>query len=180
MKFVRYALLAAAVLAAVAAQSGAVTAQEKGQEQVQDSPLLFAELQVQSYNGDAAGSKLTFTESRPVKVSLTAKNNNSVPIVIQVTDLKFAQYSPQLMKDGQLMEYAPGVEERITAQRNPARGSNKFREVAPGKVALLDTLDLSDWYGHLKPGVYELRVTCRLPRNADRDSDNALTFEVLP
>jgi hypothetical protein len=178
MKFLRYALLAAAILTSLAALPGAGAA--RGQERVQDSPLLFAELKIQPYVGELTNTKRTFKEGRPVTVSITAKNTNSIPIVVQVTSLKFVQYSPRLIKDGQLVGYAAGVEDRIKAQNDPVRASNKYREIAPGEEGILDALDLTDWYGQLKPGVYELTMTCRFPRNAHRESDNVVTFEVLP
>ena len=90
-------------------------------------------------------------------IRMTVKNQSDHQIRVRVLD-SFYQNRPRLSKNGHIVPYSKGIPALINSKDTDPhfmRGGGAI-ELAPYSSAELPELDLSDWYGALEPGVYQL------------------------
>ncbi len=117
-----------------------------------------------------------------VHVTVFVLNNSDQPVKMSVVDLYYGN-RPQLFKDGALIPYREETTNLISSKdENP-----RFVDVAndffldPGTRSGLQELDLKDWYGPLKPGLYRLTNRRRFEIDGPWTAESApILFNVVP
>jgi hypothetical protein len=116
-----------------------------------------------------------------LRVKILVTNNSSTLIKALIVDTYY-QNRPNLFKDGQLVSYREEVAKLVRAKDTDPEfirvGSVVF--LSPTTTTELEELNLGDWYGSLKPGLYVLTNRHRFALNEPWSGESEkLLFEVV-
>lgn len=123
----------------------------------------------------------TYHAGEKVAVQLTMFNGTDQPVAIVQGDSIY-QHRIKLVKGGQKVPFLPEVEAAITNKdvEGPS-GSRSVRDpLAPHQSTTVSVLNLSDWYGNLEPGQYQLTLWYQ-PQGLRRImKTNTISFQIVP
>lgn len=116
-----------------------------------------------------------------MRVMLTMTNTSDEPLGVA----RFGQYVHnrlRLVKDGKPVRYLNGVAEGIKGADENEGIFISPREgvLGPNSEGRYTQLDLSDWYGQLQPGHYELTIRHRFNWRGKWIESNTVEFDVVP
>ncbi|HWS99998.1 MAG TPA: hypothetical protein VN256_07110 [Pyrinomonadaceae bacterium] len=115
-----------------------------------------------------------------VVVQLTMFNDSDQPVTIFEGDTKY-QHRLKLVKDGQQVPFLPEVDAAIANKdvEGPSGGRSVRDPLAPRQSATVSRLDLSEWYGNLEPGRYQLTLWYH-PQGVGRiTKTNTISFQIV-
>lgn len=127
--------------------------------------------------GDSAVVRL----SNRIYLSVVAKNNSDIPIKAYLVD-RFYQNRPELFKNGRVVEYRSETAKLIRSKDSDPEfvRTGSIVSLEPHTSTVLDEIDLTDWYGDLKPGIYKITNRYRLNVEAAwTPPSEELQFEVI-
>lgn len=119
-------------------------------------------------DGDApVGKRPSYKAGEKILVQVILINNSPEAVHVPSVD-PYYQNRPQLVRGAQTVAYREDVAELIEAkEKKPTFLRVDAWELEPLKPQAVATLDLSDWYGPLAPGVYRLTLQHRLVGGGD-------------
>jgi len=129
---------------------------------------------------ETEGAGKTYQLKSDASVRVIIRNDTDQRVKALVFD-KYYQNRPRLFKDGKLVPYRETVKKLVAAEDNDPEFVSTVSGVfiAPHSSREIGGLSLSDWYGPLQPGSYELtnryRLTVEGPWTADSPE---LRFEI--
>ena len=120
-----------------------------------------------------------FNSESKIKFELIAIDNSTIPLDVRSWD-SFAQNRPRLLRDNQEVGYRNGLMELL---------KNKDKEdgdivhlfvirLQPNKRKVIDYVEISDWYGPLQAGHYELSMQHRFVQGGKFVNSASVVFEV--
>jgi hypothetical protein len=124
--------------------------------------------------------------SKPFKMGdniffrLIMTNNSSEPITLRFTN-PYYQNRPELLRDGQKVQYRKRVAEIVEAVDKEVEFSKVSQvDVKPSEPTYVDILNLNDWYDALPPGKYQLTDRFRFVVGGDWLECPSVSFSVEP
>jgi hypothetical protein len=116
-----------------------------------------------------------------IHFELFLTQNSSEEIVLPSSAWPYGEYSPQLIRDGDIVPYTKAAKDEVEkSEKEAPSGSAGLSTIRPGREILSNYVHLEDWYeSPLKPGHYQLIVRKRFTKNGDWIESNPVTFEVI-
>ena len=166
-----------------------IVSQEKQSSQAQqvvlDTPevikLKLAPITRRVSAGDYQPLTGPFDTETKIKFALIATNTSLIPLVVRTWDYR-AQNRPRLLWDNQEVPYREGLSDLLTYKDSEIGDIINIVAVTldPNNEKRLEYIDLSDWYGPLKPGHYQLSTQHRFIQGGKWVDSDSITFEVKP
>jgi len=116
-----------------------------------------------------------------MRAALMMRNTSDQPLTIFNIGA-FHHNRLRLLKDGSPVHYFTDALRSLKASEdNNGEVFISTREftLAPNREARYDLIDLSEWYGHLQPGHYELTIKHRFQSKGKWVESNTVTFDVV-
>jgi hypothetical protein len=138
-------------------------------------------LTITSVGADGITPTKNYHAGDKVAVQLTMFNDSDQPIPIVEGDAKY-QHRLRLVKDGQKVPFLPKVDSAIAYKdiEGPS-GSRLVRDpLAPHQSTTVSVLNLSDWYGNLEPGQYQLTLWYQSQGEHHLLKTNTISFQIVP
>ncbi len=126
---------------------------------------------------DQAKLKEHYKEGDRVFFRLLITNNSLQSVQFSSADY-YQEQRPKLLRDGDEVAYRSNIVELVEAKESdPVGRSTRAVSLEPGKT-VTEHVNLSDWYGSLKHGHYELTVRRRFVIGGKWIESPAISFEV--
>jgi hypothetical protein len=179
--FVPAVILAIAALALFNQQTRARGLQGNGAADSSAKEQRGVKLTITSVGADGTTPTKSYHAGDKVAVQLTMFNDTDQPVTIVQGDAKH-QHRLKLVKDGQKVPFLPEVASLIAYKdiEGPS-GSRLVRDpLAPHQSTTVSVLDLSDWYGKLDPGQYQLTLWYHQRGSQHPLKTNTISFQIVP
>ena len=121
-----------------------------------------------------------YSSDERIHFELFLTQNSSEDITFTESSWPYANYRPELIRDGDPVPYTDKAQKNIEApEKETFTGSTGISTISPGKERFWTDVRIEDWYDSpLKPGRYQLTVKKRFTRNGDWVESNPVTFVV--
>lgn len=161
----------------VGAQSRHVVAQS--QDRVSQTPTITLDL----VKDDLMKPNEPYRVNQQVRIRVIAKNESAEQITVPVIS-HYHQNRPELFRKGKLVAYTPEIAKVVRAKIEDegdivGLGRQDFINLLPYSSKTIEIINLSDWYGSLDPGSYQLTNRFRSKIGGPWSADSKpVVFEV--
>lgn len=116
-----------------------------------------------------------------MRIAILMTNTSNEPLAVGRFG-SFMHDRLRLLKDGKPVSYLHDVPKKIKASDENENVFVSPREAVlePNRESNYDQIDLSEWYGQLQPGHYELTLRHRFGWRGKLVESNTVAFDVVP